>query len=415
MIDIPNAGLFDYQLDAIDKMHNGCILCGPVGSGKSRTGIGYYFLEQNGYFNPAVFLPEGARDLYIITTARKRDKCEWYSDLIPYQMNGEKVTDRDYTTVWGNRVVIDSWNNIKKYKSVYGAFFIFDEDRVTGSGVWAKTFLDLARKNRWIILSATPGDDWLQYWAVFVANGFYKNKTHFVTQHCIQNPHVSYFSVSKYLDEYTLLRHKAEILVEMDYESKNFKHEEVVLCDYDKKLYNDICKTRWNIYTDKPIINAGEFCYILRKVVNSDKSRLDALQELLLMHPKIIVFYNFTYELELLRDFCLSCSLTFSEWNGEKHEDIPTDDSWLYLVQFQAGSEGWNCLETDCLIFYSQNYSYKTTTQAAGRIDRNTSPFNELYYYKFRSNSPIDIRIQKAFEEKRDFNTMDRLDYFKFA
>lgn len=415
MIDIPNAGLYDYQLDAIDRMHNGCILSGAVGSGKSRTAIGYYFLQQNGYFNPELFLPDNARDLYIITTARKRDKCEWYPDLIPYRMNAERVEDNNYTTFWGNKVVIDSWNNIKKYKDVYGAFFIFDEDRVTGSGVWVKTFLNLARKNQWVILSATPGDDWLQYWAVFVANGFYKNKTHFITQHCVQKPHVSYFAVARYLDEYTLLRHKAEILVEMDYESKNAKHEEVVWCSYDKVLYNDISKRRWNVYTNFPIVNAAEFCYILRKVVNSDNSRIDALSELLLIHPKIIVFYNFTYELEKLRDFCLSCSLPFAEWNGQKHEDIPTDDSWLYLVQFQAGSEGWNCLETNCLVFYSQNYSYKTTTQAAGRIDRSSTPFNDLYYYSFRSMSPIDIRIHKAFEEKRDFNSLDCATYFRVA
>ena len=165
--------LYDYQMDAVKKMRNGCILNGGVGSGKSRTGLYYYFKEQGGSMDPDYIPMKNPRDLYIITTAMKRDSLEWEVELTPYLLS--KNPEVNY---YRNKVVIDSWNNIKKYKDIYGAFFIFDEDRVTGKGAWVKTFLNIARKNQWIILSATPGDTWEQYIPVFMANGVHKRALH---------------------------------------------------------------------------------------------------------------------------------------------------------------------------------------------------------------------------------------------
>lgn len=412
---MPGVDLYPYQAEAIERMKNGCILCGSVGSGKSRTGIGYYVKTQGGTLTPELSLPENARDLYIITTAQKRDKHEWFHDLLPFML-APIEEDLDFgLTYWGNHVFIDSWNNIKKYKNVYGAFFIFDEDRVTGSGVWVKTFLDLARKNQWIILSATPGDRWIDYAPVFVANGFYRNRTEFIVRHVVQNPHVQYFSVSRYLDEYTLLCHKAEILVQMDYKSKAIYHEESVLCDYNKELYQTVVKDRWNIYENLPIRNAAEYGYVLRKVVNSDPSRIERLHDLLQRHDRIVTFYNFNYELDILYDYAASSGITISQWNGRKHEDLPNTKRWLYVVQYNSGSEGWNCIETNAMIFFSQNHSYRMTKQASGRIDRTTSPFLDLYYYYFRSEAHVDRLIKQALDEKRDFNANDAYRDIQFA
>ncbi len=392
--------LYDYQMDAVKKMRNGCILNGGVGSGKSRTGLYYYFKEQGGSIDPDYVPMKGPRDLYIITTAMKRDSKEWEGELTNYL-----ISTNPELNLYKNHVVIDSWNNIKKYKDVYGAFFIFDEDRVTGKGAWVKTFLNITRKNQWIILSATPGDTWEQYIPVFIANGFYKSKTEFSREHIQYDPRCkNYPKILRYLNTGRLIRLRNMILIDMDFSRKTIPHHEDIYVQYDISKYKEVIRNRWDPYKDEPIQQAASFYYVLRRIVNEDESRQVALLELAEKHPKLIVFYNFDYELDILKGLYYGPSTRVAEWNGHEHQPVPEGDAWVYLVNYGAGAEGWNCIKTDTIVFYSQNYSYKTTAQAAGRIDRLNTPFRDLYYYHLRSRSGIDLRIHKALSEKRDFN-----------
>lgn len=394
--------LYSHQLEAIEKMRDGCILCGGVGTGKSRTALAYYFLHEGGKLEPLQDM-KNPRDLYIITTARKRDTFEWEEEMIPFDMSSkEEFNDQK------NHVYVDSWNNIKKYRNVHGAFFIFDEQRVVGRGAWVKAFLDIARKNKWILLTATPGDTWMDYIPVFVANGFYDNRTDFIRQHVIYSRYSKYPKVEKYMAEGKLLRRRAEILVRMRYQKPTIPHYEDIYTVYPVTEYRNLFKTRWNPYDKAPIENAGELCYLARKVVNSDPSRIEAVRRIVYDNSKVIIFYNYDYELEILRDEPYFCKdgkqCTIAEWNGHKHEPIPNTDHWVYLVQYTAGAEGWNCVLTDTIIFFSQNYSYKTMVQAAGRIDRLNTDFTDLWYYSLKSRSGIDLAIAKALKEKRNFN-----------
>ena len=391
--------LYDYQMDAVKKMRNGCILNGGVGSGKSRTGLYYYFKEQGGSMDPDYIPMKNPRDLYIITTAMKRDSLEWEVELTPYLLS--KNPEVNY---YRNKVVIDSWNNIKKYKDVYGAFFIFDEDRVTGKGAWVKTFLNIARKNQWIILSATPGDTWEQYIPVFVANGFYKNKTEFTREHCIYSRYAKYPKIERYINTGRLIRLRNQILIDMDFSRKTVPHHEDIYVKYDISKYREVMRTRWDPFKDEPIQQAAGLCYVLRRIVNEDESRQIALLELAEKHPRMIIFYNFDYELDILKGLYYGENVCISEWNGHAHEPIPTSKSWIYLVQYTAGCEGWNCIKTDTIVFYSQNYSYKVLAQAAGRIDRLNTPYTDLYYYHLKTRSGIDLAISKALNEKKQFN-----------
>lgn len=392
--------LYDYQYDAVNQMKNGCILNGGVGSGKSRTGLYYYFKEQGGIFRDDVYLPmANPRDLYIITTAMKRDSHEFDSELTFFRLSTDPKESQ-----YNNKVVIDSWNNIKKYKDVFGAFFIFDEDRVTGHGAWVKTFLNIARKNRWIILSATPGDTWEQYIPVFVANGFYKNPTAFKREHCVYSPYTKYPKIDRYVGTKKLERLRNEILIDMDYARKTIPHHEDIWCDYDVPMYKQVWRTRWDPFKDEPIPQASVMCYVLRRIVNSSDSRQIALLELLEKHNKSIIFYYFDYELEILKQITSGIGFEVAEWNGHLHQPIPKGKKWVYLVQYTSGCEGWNCITTDTIIFYSQQYSYKVLAQAEGRIDRLNSPYLHLYYYHLKSRSSIDVAISKALSEKKQFN-----------
>ena len=391
--------MYDYQLDAIEKMRTGCILCGGVGSGKSRTSLAYYFTQQGGGLEP--FKPmHKPKDLYIITTARKRDTLEWEGELIPFQISTHPENNKRY----GNKIIVDSWNNIQKYKEISGAFFIFDEQRVVGSGAWVKAFLKIAKKNDWILLSATPGDTWQDYIPVFVANGFYKNKTEFCREHIVYSRFTKYPKVDRYIGTGQLIRLRDNILIDMDFKRKTVAHHEDVYTHYDIQLYKDTMRRRWDPFKNEPIINAAGLCYILRRLVNSDEARQVALLQVFEKHPKMIVFYNFDYELDVLKGIEYGEGVEVAEWNGHAHQPIPTSNKWVYLVQYTAGCEGWNCITTDTIVFFSQNYSYKVMQQAAGRIDRLNTPYIDLYYYHLKTRSGIDLAISKALKDKKKFN-----------
>lgn len=400
--------LRDYQSQAIQHMKNGCILCGGVGSGKSRTALAYYYIQNDGVlgwenidggYTP---MPDPPKDLYIITTARKRDTLEWEGELSPFLLSTNPQVN-----LYSNTIVVDSWNNIKKYAEITDAFFIFDEQRLVGSGAWVKAFLKIAKHNLWILLSATPGDTWQDYIPVFIANGFYKNRTEFTREHIVYSRFSKYPKIERYLNTGRLIRERNSILVNMDFQRQTVSHHEDVYVSYDVEKYKDASRTRWNPYKNEPIMNAGELCYVWRKIVNSSEARQVALLEIVEKHPRAIIFYSFDYEVEILRAIFKNYpeeNFEIAEWNGHYHQPIPETKSWVYLVQYNAGAEGWNCVKTDTIIFYSQNYSYKIMQQAAGRIDRLNTPYKDLYYYHLKSRSGIDLAISRALKNKKDFN-----------
>jgi len=396
--------LYSHQLDAVKRIKNGCVVCGGVGSGKSLTAISYYYLVNGGPMESLTggeyrYLPNKPMDLYIITTARKRDTHEWNRELVPFLLSTSEEVN-----YYGNKVVVDSWNNIAKYMDVKDAFFIFDEQRVVGSGVWVKSFLKITKSNQWILLSATPGDTWSDYIPLFIANGFYKNRTQFSREHIVYSSFTKFPKIERYLQEGHLQKLRNSILIDMDFKRLTESHHEEIFADFDTFTYKYLIRSRWDIWKQEPIENAAALCYCLRKVVNSDPSRQLAVLRLTEEHPKCIIFYSFDYELEILKSMKWTEGTAVAEWNGHKHEPIPDTDRWVYLVQYAAGAEGWNCTETDTMIFFSQNYSYKVMVQASGRIDRLNTPFHDLYYYHLKSRSSIDIAIGRALRDKKTFN-----------
>lgn len=392
--------LYDYQMDAVRRMKNGCILNGGVGSGKSRTSLYYYFQQQGGFIDSGVYRPmKDPKDLYIITTARKRDTLEWEGELAPFRMS----THQD-ESLYSHKIVIDSWNNIKKYQEVTDGFFIFDEQRVVGNGAWVKCFLRITKRNAWILLSATPGDTWQDYIPVFLANGFYRTKTEFNQQHVVFNRFAKYPKVDYYVGTNRLVRLRDQILVNMDFERQTVPHHEDIYVSYDIEKYKEAGRYRWDPFKGEPIRDASGLCYVWRRIVNSDESRQVAVLEIFEKHPRMIVFYNFDYELDILRSIFDIEGVEVAEWNGHLHQPMPKGETWVYLVQYSAGCEGWNCIETDTIVFFSQNYSYKVMLQASGRIDRLNTPFKHLYYYHLKTRSGIDLAISKALKEKKNFN-----------
>lgn len=392
--------LYPHQKEAIEKMFNGCVLNGTVGSGKSRTGLYYYFSQNGGSIDPDyVYMRDDPPDLYIITTAKKRNDMEWEQELIPFRL----TPIDDMNTHYNNKVAIDSWQNIGKYDNVTGAFFIFDENKINGKGAWAKSFLKITKNNEWIILSASNGDRWEDFETLFIAEGFFRNRTEFRKNHLIYSNYTNFPKVTGYMNEERLLLLREKILIDMDFNRKTVPHHEDVYVKYDVAKYKYVIRNRWDVFKDEPITQPSGLCYVLRRIVNEDVSRQVALLEILEDHPKAIIFYNFDNELDILLNLGYADGTEIAQYNGHKHEQIPKSDKWVYLVNYNA-AEAWNTTLTNCMIFFSQNYSYKVMTQAAGRIDRLVTPYTDLYYYHLKSRSGIDLAISKALANKKKFN-----------
>lgn len=396
--------LYPHQAQAIDRMFSGCILNGGTGSGKSRTALYYYFSKNGGYIGYKEYkqMRPKPQDLYIITTAKKKHDLEWEEELIPFHLYPDKETK--ISEYYGNKIVIDSWQCIQKYSDIKNAFFIFDEDKLTGKGAWAKAFLKIAKYNEWIILSASPGDTWQDYETVFVANNFFRNRSEFRNEHLIYSRYAKFPMVTGYRGETRLIRLRDRILIDMDFRRHTIPHDEDIYATYNVSMYKEAIKTRFDPYKKEPIQQAAGLCYVLRKIVNSDESRQVKLLEIFESHPKMIIFYSFDYELDILKKIYYGDGVEVAEYNGHAHEVIPNSDKWVYLVNYSAGAEGFNCIKTNCIVFYSQTYSYKTLLQAKGRIDRLNTPFTDLYYYHLKSRSGIDLAISRALHEKKKFN-----------
>jgi hypothetical protein len=482
--------LYPHQEKAVNDLSNGKILYGDVGTGKSRTAVGYYLKK------------EAPKDVYVITTAKKRDSLDWEGEFLRGHVSKlERSPDGKRGKLW-----VDSWNNIANYKNVRGAFFIFDEQRLVGSGAWCKAFEFIAKHNNWILLTGTPGDTWLDYMSVFIANGFYRNRTQFKDEHVVYSTYVKFPKVERYMNEHKLEKLRKELLVHMPMEKHTTRVTHYVPVNYNQELLDKVSKERWNPYLDRPIRSLAEYFYVRRKVVYSDPSRLEAVRRKLTQHPKLIVFYNFDYELEILRklaepeqrvlnakytgknphsdsvyvgrpskwgnpfvvgkdgsreevlkkfrDYILTSELmgdihelqgkdlvcwcspldchadilrelanknsfAVAEWNGHKHEEIPDTDRWVYLVQYMSGAEGWNCITTDTILFYSLTYSYRMWQQAHGRTDRLNTLFSVLHYHvllaTFSATSAtssekgsevcdVDASVLASLKAKKDFN-----------
>ncbi len=396
-----------HQVKAIEEMRNGSILKGGVGTGKSRTALAYYYmkvcegtLRLNGWGEMGEM--KKPRDIYVITTAKKRDDKDWEKEAVSFLISPDPTI-----SISGVKIVVDSWNNIINYTEVKDAFFIFDEQRLVGSGAWVKAFYSIAKNNKWVMLSATPGDNWMDYAPVFIANGFYKNRTEFLRQHVVFSRYSKFPKVDRYIETGRLNALRRALVVDMPYERRTKRHVRDVLVSYDEVAFKRVTKDRWHIYEDRPIRDIAELFIVMRKLVNSDLSRLEAVIDIVEEHPRLIIFYNFNHELANLRMLAEQLNIPTAEWNGHKHQPIPEGDRWLYLVQYTAGAEGWNCVTTNATVFYSLNYSYKINEQAMGRIDRLNTPYVDLFYYRLMSNSMIDKAIDKSLDGKKSFNEKD--------
>lgn len=364
------------------KLQSGNILVAGVGSGKTYMGI-FWAARQR------------ANKIIVITTAAKRDKIAPGHKKPDWQESLDNCGIRDY--------IVDSWNNIKKYDHCSQSVFLFDEAKQTGYGAWGKSFIKIAKNNKWIVMSATPADNFIHYMPTFVAHGFYRNKTDFYDQHVEFDKYAKYPKIKTIHGTARLEKLRKSITVVMEMPRHTKRHYRELVCDFDYELLKAIQTTHWNGYTEAPIETPSEMTQLLRRVVAIDPDRMKQARQVMKAVPRLIIFYNYNYELEILEHICEDIDKEYTSWNGKHHDLIPTSKQWIYLVQYNA-SEGWECITTDSMMFYSPNYSWRAFEQCCGRIDRMNTKYTDLYYYSLISKSKIDKDVIKANKEKRNFN-----------
>lgn len=364
------------QEQAVTKLKTGSILYGGVGSGKTYTSLVYYKEVHSDV------------PLYVITTAKVRDSHSW---------------EESAANLGIKSITVDSWNNIEKYVTKNG-FFIFDEQKTLTYGKWSRTLIKIARSGKpWIMLSATPGDTWLDYMVVFIANGFYRNPTQFKEQHIVYNPYVKFPQIKEYINEGILMRHRRDILVPLVVKRHTRRHFESIYTDFNIALYSKVMTNRFNYLKNRPIKNASELTQLVRRIISSSPGRIRALKEQMAKYPKMIVFYNYDYEKDIIIKAAEQGGYNVAQYNGKVHDDLPESETWIYAVQYTA-AEGWNATSTNHIVFYSPNYSWKVTEQAQGRIDRLNTKFTDLYYTFLVSHSSIDEAVLKSVAQKKKFN-----------
>jgi len=393
------------QIQAVRQLQNGSILAGGVGSGKTLTSLAWYLTSV---CNAASFKKggslakkkvKGSPTLYVITTAKKRDSLEWEEEAACLGLSTDPAC-----SFTGSSIVVDSWNNIRKYSDREHAVFFFDEQRASGSGRWVKEFLKITKKNTWLLLSATPGDVWMDYLPVFMAHGFFRTRTEFMEDHVIFDRFAKYPKVKRYIGEAKLQRLRRSILVEMPVERHTTRERETVYCDYDRDLYKWVVKNRMDPWTEEPLRDAGGVCRILRKVVSDNDWRSAEAKRILSSNERVIVFYNYNYELDRILAVAESLGVPTAQWNGHRHDAIPAESRWVYICQYTSAAEGWNCTSTDTVLFWSLNYSWRVTEQCEGRIDRLNTPYSRLKYYFLESHSSIDEAVRRSLSSKKVFN-----------
>ena len=229
-------------------------------------------------------------------------------------------------------------------------------------------------------------------------------------EHIVYDRYAKFPKVSKYLNERKLNRLRDTILIDMKFDRHTVQHHHDITTEFDRKKYKEVMKNRWDPYKEQPIEQASGLCYVLRHIVNEDKTRAEAILDIYKKHPRLIIFYNFTYERDILIDLDYGEGVEVAEYNGLTHQPIPTGDKWVYIVNYMAGAEGWNSIQTNAIAFYSQTYSYKILQQSIGRIDRLNTPYTDLHYYHLKSKSAIDISINRALKQKKIFNARSFID-----
>ena len=119
---------------------------------------------------------------------------------------------------------------------------------------------------------------------------------------------------------------------------------------------------------------------------------------------RLIVFYNFTEELDRMIEVCNKLNKPYGVVNGHE-KNINTYENYsdsITFVQYQAGAMGLNLQKANKIIYYSLPESSALFEQSKKRIHR-VGQKNKCLYYILICRNSVEEKILKALEMRKDF------------
>lgn len=141
-----------------------------------------------------------------------------------------------------------------------------------------------------------------------------------------------------------------------------------------------------------------------RQLCNS-KEKLEMVRTLIEgTEDRVIIFYNFNCELELLQQLVQKLKRPISYVNGSvKNLNCYNNNSdSVTLVQYQSGSSGVNLQKASKMIYYSPPIKSDFFEQSKKRIHR-IGQDNKCTYWKLITNNSIELNIYNTLAKKQDY------------
>ena len=174
-------------------------------------------------------------------------------------------------------------------------------------------------------------------------------------------------------------------------EYRKFRQDKIVRLEDGTELVGDTTLTR--------MLYERQLCGIY------SQEKLKAFADLLeSTEDRLIVFYNFTKELEALKAICDASERPYSVVNGSVKDLSAYDqknDSVTFL-QYQAGAMGLNLQKACRMVFFTLPLSSELYEQAKKRIHR-IGQNNHCFYYQLICKGSVEERILKTLEMRKDF------------
>lgn len=407
--------LYKHQRDVLKQLepYNKCAMYLDMGLGKSATGA----VKASSYHKPILIIcPKSVIPQWENTFT---DWCEEYQvynltnkkqlQLFMNDNQDLKMGVINYESAWRKPELL----KLKNYT------LILDESQAIANNTskQSKGICKLKFENL-ILLSGTPCSNarYDKLYTQLKLLGLNMNKRSYEDRYC------NFFDMEKGGVKFRVLsKHSPYKNVD---ELKNTMHElgcvfmrtdEVI--DLPEQRFIDIPikpSKYYKTFTKDGYVDCGDIEYIssspatdmlhLRQLCNS-REKIEALKTLIeSTEDRLIIFYNFNCELELLVQLVSKLKRPLSFINGsEKNLNCYNNNgNSITLVQFQSGSSGVNLQKANKVIYYSPPVKSDFYEQSKKRIHR-IGQSSTCCYWKLITSNSIEQRIYNTLDLKRDY------------